>query len=165
MATKSAWLQIRVSPTQKAALRRLARGAGQDLSAWVLARALPGGRVRFHELIRDLGAAANPRFALAELADLLVPMTPTEFGDATATVPDSLRTLDPFLQNYLAATVEHLAAIKSRPAPAWTAAVPPVETPWFATGLPALRLHLLRSAPVAFRRRNLFPDTVADGRV
>jgi len=37
--------------------------------------------------------------------------------------------------------------------------------PWFATTLQSLRLHLLRVAPAAFRRRNLFVDAGAGGRV
>jgi hypothetical protein len=37
--------------------------------------------------------------------------------------------------------------------------------PSFATEPPGLRLHLLRSAPVAFMRRNLFVDASIGDRV
>ena len=49
--------------------------------------------------------------------------------------------------------------------PAWTSEVEPLPEPWFATDLPGLRLHLLRSAPVAFKRRNLFVDASIGDRV
>ena len=49
-ATKSAQLQIRVSPAEKAAIERAAHRAGLDMSAYVLARVLPALRIRLAEL-------------------------------------------------------------------------------------------------------------------
>ncbi|MGH7310893.1 MAG: plasmid mobilization protein, partial [Candidatus Rokuibacteriota bacterium] len=40
-SAKSAQLQIRVSPAEKAAIQRAARRAGLDMSAYVLTRVLP----------------------------------------------------------------------------------------------------------------------------
>ncbi len=48
--TKSAQLQIRVSPAQKAAIRQAAKRAGIEMSAYVLARALPALPRRFSDL-------------------------------------------------------------------------------------------------------------------
>jgi hypothetical protein len=165
MVTKSQQLQIRVTPDQKAALKRLAQGAGQDVSRYVLARTLPEARVRFHEIIRALGAGADHRFALAELNDLLAGLTPTQLPDAVAVAPPELRDLSPLLQNYVAAMVEQASYQRETPAPAWCRDVHPLEAPYFATPLRSLRLHLLRAAPVPFKRRNILVDSGVGARV
>jgi len=165
MSTKSQQLQIRVSPAQKAALKRLARGAGQDLSGYVLARALPESRLRFGEIIRALGDALDHRFALAELNDLLSSLARTQLPDAVAVAPPELRDLPPLLQNYVAAMVEQASHQREVPAPSWVRDVPSLEAPYFATPLRNLRLHLLRAAPVPFKRRNLFADSGVGARV
>ncbi len=52
------------------------------------------------------------------------------------------------------------------PPPAWVRDVEPMETePRFATPLAGLRLHLLRTAPVPFKRRNIFIDSSIGDRV
>ena len=71
MASKSQQLQIRVAPRQKAALKRLARAAGVDVSAYVLARALPAAGVEFAAILARLGDEDDHRYALAELNDFL----------------------------------------------------------------------------------------------
>ena len=69
------------------------------------------------------------------------------------------------VQNYLAAMVEQVCAARDVPAPSWARRVPPLERPWFGSQLQSLRLHLLRSSPAPFRRRNIFIDTGMGGRV
>ena len=165
MSTKSSQLQIRVTPSQKAALKRLARAAGQDVSSYVLSRSLPEPRLTFEAMVRSLGAGEDHRFALAELNDLLAALTPAQLPDAVGMVPPTLRELSPFLENYVAAMVEQACAQRRVPAPPWVAAVSPLLTPHFATPLRGLRLHLLRAAPIAFKRRNLFVDAAVGDRV
>jgi len=163
VGTKSSQLQIRVSPREKSALEALARRAGQSVSAYVLSRVIPPAHLRFAELVRDLAQEPDRRFVLAELNDLLTGLSPMELREAVAEA--DLERLSPFLQNYVAAMVE-LAAERKGLAPApWTREVVPLEEPYFATDLPGLRLHLLRSAPVAFKRRNLFVDASIGDRV
>jgi hypothetical protein len=73
--------------------------------------------------------------------------------------------MDPVRANQLAAMIELRAAeLRVRP-PAWVEQVPPLATPWFATSLVGLRLHLLCNSPPAFRRRNLFVDSTLGDRV
>lgn len=163
MSTKSSWIQIRVSPQQKAALERLAREAGQSLSAFVLDRALPPARIRFAELLRLLAQEGERRFALAEINDFLTRLAPVELEAAVATA--DLDSLPPDFQNYVAAMVELAAQQKGVAPPRWTRDVAPLAEPSFATDLPGLRLHLLRSSPVAFKRRNLFVDASVGDRV
>ena len=67
-----------------------------------------------------------------------------------------------FLAEQFKANRSHLKGVAP---PAWTGRVDPLEAPWFATSLKTVRLHLLRSAPVAFRRRNLFVDSSVGARV
>ena len=166
MIAKSEQLQIRVTPHQKAALKRHARAAGLDVSTYVLARVLPPESDRFAELIRALGAADDHRFVLAELHDLLVACPSTAFTEALQRASfsaQSLGGLSALLQNYVAAMVEEAANQKSVTPPAWVRDVLPLETPYFATTLRGLRQHLLASSPVPFKRRNLFVDsTVGD---
>jgi hypothetical protein len=160
---KSEQLQIRVTREQKAALRRLAGRAGQDVSSYVLARALPAAALRFDALLRALARESEPGYALAELSDLLASLASGELADATADA--DLGDLSPYLQNYVAAMVERAAELRGVAPPAWTGGVPVLEEPHFAAPLPGLRLHLLRASPVAFRCRNLFVDASVGERV
>lgn len=163
MGAKSEYLQIRVTSRQKALLKRAAAAVGQDVSAYVLSRALPNARLRFGELLGVLGEASDHRFVLAELNDFLAALPPGEMRDATGHA--DLAAVSPFLRNYVAAMVEQAAYRNGIPAPPWTRQVPPLDTPWFATPMKALRLHLLRAAPVPFKRRNLFVDSSVGSRV
>lgn len=163
MGTKSRQLQIRVTPQEKAALKRQARRAGQEVSVYVLARLLPAARLRFGELLRALRDERERRFALAELNDLLAGLAPVEFREAAAEA--DLRELSPYLQNYVAAMVEQAAHQKHVAPPAWANGVEPLEEPRFAAPLPSLRLHLLHAAPVPFKRRNIFVDSGVGDRV
>jgi len=161
--TKTQQLQIRVTPEQKSALARLARRAGQDVSSFVLSRALPSAALRFGEILSALGEAHRQRFALAELNELLAELAPRQLAEVTGRA--DLRGLSAYLQNYVAAMVE-LAAHRKRVAPpAWVREIPPLEEPHFAAPLEGLRLYLLRASPVPFKRRNLFIDSSVGDRV
>ena len=163
MSAKTQQLQIRVSPRQKAALKRMARSAGADVSAYVLSRLLPAGSSRFAELLRGLETESDQKFALAELNDLLHATPPVCFPDTVAVA--DLRALSPYLQNYVAAMVEQAAEAKRLAPPTWVRDVIPLDTPRFATTLRSLRMHLLRSSPVPFKRRNIFIDASVGARV
>lgn len=158
---KSHQLQIRVTASQKAELKRHAQRAGLDMSTYVLTRALPATGSEFAELIGVLAGGDGHRFALAELNDLLAGLASAAFADAVSGV--DLHRLSPFLQNYVTAMVEHAAHLKAVPPPAWARDIEPLELPYFAVPFGRLRPHLLRSSPVAFKRRNLFVDaTIGD---
>jgi len=163
MASKTDQLQIRVTPRQKDALRRQARAAGVDVSTYVLARALPSANTRFVEILRALERDDDRRFALAELSDFLEGCAPMDFGDAVAGGGPSR--LLPWVQNYVAAMVEFAADRKRVPPPTWVAKVEPLDEPHFATPMRSLRMHLLLSAPVVFKRRNIFVDASIGARV
>lgn len=165
MTAKSQQLQIRVTPEQKVALQQLAAASGQDVSSYVLSRALPEARLRFREIVRAMRDFADHRFGLAELNELLAGMTAAQFSDAVETVPAALWNLSPLLQNYIAAMVEQAANLQGVPPPLWVRDVIPLEEAHFATDLSGLRLHLLRFAPVPFKRRNIFADSSVGARV
>ena len=141
METRSEQLQIRLTPREKSTLKRRARAAGQDVSAYVLSRALPSSTDRFAAIVEALKDESNRRFALAELNDALTLLAPIEFAGAVDQV--DVQALSPLLQNYVAAMVEHAARGKSVEAPAWTRTIDPLGEPYFATSLNSLRLHLL----------------------
>ena len=84
MPTKTQQLQIRVSPQQKAALKRQARAAGLDVSRYVLSRLVPDTRDEFTTLVRSLHSDADHRYALAELNDFLTACPPVAFAEAVA---------------------------------------------------------------------------------
>ncbi len=160
---KSQQLQIRVSTSQKAALKRHARLAGMDMSSYVLSRALPAASAKVAGVVDRLAGPDGYKFGLAELNDLLAGLPSAAFVDAVADI--DVQKLSPFLQNYVAAMVEHAAHQKQMPSPGWATTVEPLESPWFAVTFPKLRMHLLRTAPVAFKRRNLFVDATIGDRV
>lgn len=163
VVAKSRQLQVRVTPTQKAALKRLARRAGLDVSSYVLRRALPPAQARFAEIVRALREEEQHRFALAALNDFLSDLAAAELEDAVAQV--DLQALSPFLQNYVAAMVEQAANRKGTSPPSWVQRVEPLEEPYFAVPFKRLRPHLLRAAPLAFKRRNIFVDAAVGDRV
>ena len=133
------------------------------LSAFVLARTLVPARLRLEEILAELSTAENPRFVLAELHDFLVDISLEEWDEVLGEVDVSA--LPDFLSNYVAAMIEMAAERKGVKPPEELRAIPVLKEPYFATSLPGLRLHLLRTAPVPFRRRNLFIDSTVGDRV
>ncbi len=163
MPPKTEHLQIRVTPQEKAALKRQADAAGRDVSNYVLSRLVPPEQDRFAGILRGLGEDENRRFALAELNDFLHAWSPAVSPEALGEA--ALGELSPYLRNYVAAMVEQAAEQKRVAPPAWVRDVAPLDAPRFATPLKALRMHLLRSAPVPFKRRNIFVDSGVGARV
>ena len=163
MAGKTEQLQIRLTAGEKRRLRQLARRAGLDVSAFVLARSLPPTQERFQRAVRALHDEDDRRYILAELGEMLVPLGAGELESAVEQADVS--GLSPFAQNYLAATVEHLCAMRGARFPEWTRSIVALAEPWFATSLRSLRCHLLKRSPVAFKRRNLFVDAGPDASV
>lgn len=166
MSTKTQQLQIRVTPRQKAMLKRRARAAGLDLSGFVLAQALPSAANRFAGMVRQLRHDARRSFALAELNDLLHTCTPAELANAAGYADlGAIRGLSSYLQNYVAAMTEQAAHQKGVEPPVWTRDIAPLGAPHFVSPLTGLRAHLLRTAPVPFKRRNIFVDAGIGDRV
>ena len=159
---KSAQLQIRVSPAEKAAIQRAARRAGLDMSAYVLARVLPAPARRFQELTEACRDPEGARFALAELNSWLASLGTAELQEAVASPPSGLA---PYLANYVAAMVEYACAQHGVAPPAWTRAIAPLTEPVFGSALMSLRLYLLTHSPAPFRRRNIFIDATVGARV
>lgn len=160
---KSDQLQIRVSSSQKATLKKAAKRAGVDVSTYVLSRVLPQARTQALDILAALRRGADQRFALAELHDLLASQAPATLAEVTADF--DLSPLSPFLQNYIAAMVEHAAHRAGVTPPPWTRAIAPLDEPYFAVPFARLRPHLLRASPPAFKRRNLFVDAAVGDRV
>lgn len=160
---KSAQIQLRVAPAQKADLMRRARAAGLGLSEWMLGRLIPDRRVRFLALTRSLATTSRPSYVLAAIHDLLAGLHRADLADVTEGFVDSTRS--GVVSNQLAAMVETAAARLGTPPPRWVDDIRPLRTPWFASDLISLRLHLLCNSPPAFRRRNLFVDASVGARV
>lgn len=121
-------------------------------------------QTRFAQLLQLLREDDQRGFVLAELNDLLASLTSGELSNAVEHA--DLTGLTPYLRNYVAAMVELAAHQRDVPPPAWVREVEPLEMePHFATPLASLRLHLLRTAPVPFKRRNIFIDSSLGDRV
>ncbi len=162
MQAKTSQLQIRVSPTEKATLKRLASASGLSVSAYVLSRVLPAAGEALNRKIGALERAEELDGALAELVGYLAELDEGEFGQATEQV--ELTGLTPLQRNYAAAAVEREASRRDRPPPAWTADVEPLHRPHFPLGLRALRPHFMRVSAPAFKRRNVFHPIPSDPR-
>lgn len=163
MGTKTSQLQIRVSPGEKAMLKRLAAEAGLSVSAYVLATVLPSIQVEFSRRIAGLRGSGNHAGVLAELHLFLSELTPEVLAVAVAdTDVDELPIL---LRNYVAASVEQACHRWPITPPAWVDAVPPLDRPDFAWDLRSLRPHLMRVTPLAFKRRNVFIAAHGDARL
>jgi hypothetical protein len=163
MAGKSEQIQIRVTLREKAALKRLARRAGQSLSSYVLSRALPAPQTRFDRILQALRKDEDRGFALAELNDLLSGLAGVELEE-TLRYAD-LGGLSPEARNYVAAMVEQTAYRKGVEAPPGRGGWRPWMNLSSPLSLGSLRPYLLRVAPVAFKRRNIFVDASVGDRV
>ena len=161
--SKTEQLQIRVTSAEKRAIQGAARRSGMTISAWVLAQALPGARAKFHQIVERLGSGDDESFALADLNDLLASLGAEDLPRAVEYPPQLPKGAR--LQNQVAAMVELAAGQRGVPSPSWTRDIEPLKEPVFGTTLKSLRLHLLVSAPPAFRRRNLFVDASVGDRV
>lgn len=161
--TKTTQLQIRVSPAEKSHIHQQAKHSKMSVSEWVLSQILSVDSNHFQEIVNNLASSKKVSFEFAELNDFLSQLPAKAFERAVSQVPQ--RKLEPYVANYLAAMVEEAASKKGAPPPNWTKDIPPLSSPRFATELESLRLHLLTSSPVAFRRRNIFIDTSIGGRV
>ena len=162
LPARTAQLQIRVTPAEKAALARVARRAGLGMSAYVLGRALPVLARQWEARLKELARSGGNRIALAGLSAWLAGLGTSELAAAVEPPPPPL---SEFHANYVAAMVEQLCAAAGIDAPAWTRDIEPLKHPAFGTELISLRLHLLAHSPAPFRRRNLFIDTAAGGQV
>ena len=134
-----------------------------SMSDWVLSKTLPPLSETFQGLLKALSTADKPGYVLAELNELLTQLSTGEFKLAVSEPPQVQ--LDPYWENYVAATIEQAAAGKSVDAPSWTGDVKPLKEPVFGSSLQSLRLHLLTHSPVAFRSRNIFIDSSIGDRV
>lgn len=160
---KTEQLQIRVSRSQKLAIKKQAQKAQMNMSDWILTKAFPTAQMSFQDLLAEIAASEMPSFAFAELLELIGPMGADEFESAVSEFPEV--ELDPYWKNYLAATVEHAAAMKHAKVPSWTRDVIPLEEPAFGSSLESLKLHLLVNSPPAFIKRNIFIDSSVGDRV
>ncbi len=160
--SKTAQLQIRVSAAQKSAIQRAAVRAGMNMSNYVLSRVLSVPGTQFQDTVRQC-AGSEPRHALAELNSLLSNLTAGELREAIAAPPGVL--LTPLLANTIAAMVELACARRDIALPAWTGGIEPLPVPAFGSTLQSVRLHLLKSSPAPFRRRNLFVDSTLGDRI
>ena len=103
MPAKTSQLQIRISPKDKARLRKLAMSAGMDVSSYLLSRALPDEVGHFAALTAELATTDAPAFVFAELHDLLSRCTAVDFSELVDTaLPVRLVA---WRANYLAAMV------------------------------------------------------------
>lgn len=161
---KTEHLQIRVSAEQKERIKAQAARSREDVSKWVLRRLLPAPSDEFQRLIDRMKSDSSARSrALAEMHDFLQRCSATRLEVAVQSA--DLARMDAWTSNYLAAMVEYACAGRRVPVPEWPKDIPPLTTPWFASRLESLRLHLLTSSPPPFRLRNLFVDSTLGARV
>lgn len=163
MSSKTTFMQIRVTPKQKTAIRALAKRAGTDMSTYILEKTLPAQHLRWSQLLAALAASSAPQFAVADIHDFLAGLSARDFSDAVAALPP--RSLEPYWANYVAAMAECTAHQRGVAPPQWTKAIAPLTHPAFGTDLLSLRPLLLRTAPPPFRNRNIFIDATVGARV
>ena len=160
---RTAHLQIRVTPAQKAAIERAARRTGMGMSAYVLAKALPAQADHWRSHLREIETSGGARIAFAGLSGWLSGLSSAELKEALDSAPPAA--LSAVQANTVAAMVEHACAEREVAPPAWARHIEPLALPEFGSKLTSLRLHLLAHSPAAYRRRNLFVDTAVGGQV
>lgn len=162
---KTSQIQLRVTPEQKALIKKKAQQANKDLSSWIIETILPTKAHIFLDLVKNLAKANENQesFCLAMISDFLLSLETYDLNRATdVPLPHSLT---PLRANYLAAMVEHTAITKGATPPSWTNNIKPLSDPWFGTDLRSVRLYLLAASPLAFKRRNIFIDSTVGNRI
>ena len=160
--SKTSQLQIRVSPSEKEALKRLAEESGVSVSQYVLSRALPTHRMEFEDAVDALREGGARGDALPRLTRFLARLSNPDFAEATG--GGAPRHLPALLQNYAAAAVEREASRRGATPPAWPREVEAMPRPNFAWDLRSLRPHLMRVTPPAFKARRVFVAAPGDPR-
>ena len=74
------------------------------MSDWVLSKVLPRRQAAFEAKIQAISKAEQPRYAVADLNEMLTALTPTEFDLAVSEPPRTKLSL--YWENYVAAMVE-----------------------------------------------------------
>lgn len=156
MPARTCQLQIRLTPDEKAALKRRASAAGMTVSRYVLEHALPKTGREVGRMVADLSASPGAAHALRPLADLIEAIPGADFHEALA--DSALDDLEPVSRNHVAALVEQAAHGKGVDPPEWVDRVTPLDRPHFWWALPSLRPHQVRVTPVPFKRRGIFLD-------
>lgn len=160
---RSAHLQIRVTPEEKAAIEQAALRAGLGISSYVLRKVLPERAAQWKDLLAEVARSDGAKIAIAALSNWLASLGASEIRVALEAAPPA--GLRPVTVNTIAAMVEHVCVTRGVRVPQWTQEIPPLAKPEFGSMLNSLRLHLLTNSPAAFRRRNLFVDTAVGGQV
>ena len=154
MTGRTSQLQIRVSPEQKVALKRLAAAAGQNVSQYVLSRALPRSADDLARALDELRRGGDARSGLQTVARVLSGLGREDLEMSLASW--GVVGMSPLTLNRVVAFVEDLTATRGIDPPPWTATVPPLPRPHFRWSLDSLRPHQLRHTRAAYKRRNLF---------
>lgn len=76
--------------------------------------------------------------------------------DSTLIQEAPLAELDARLRGLCASVTEALCCELHMPPPPWCAGIPPLEHPWFVTGIDNLKAMALIESPVWFRARRIF---------
>jgi len=148
----------------KRKIQQSARKAGLDMSEWILNGLFPERTLEFNQLIETLVHGSNKKVAYAAIADFLTGLSPLEFKQAVSPMPP-LAALSDVEQNYLAAMLEFAAHQQGVAPPAWVRDIDPLAHPYYGAPFKSLRLHLLMSSPIPFKRRNIFIDSSLGDRV
>lgn len=143
----------------------MAKTKGKSVSEFVLERIFRGtsSLERFSDIVRTLDEAGLERNSLAELNDLLSTI-PVADLKSILEAPRHLGASS-LVRAYVASMLEQACELKTARIPPWLFRVPALPSPWFASTLGSLRMHLLLSSPPSFRKRNLFIDSSLGARV
>lgn len=89
MEKKTAQLQIRVTPRQKALIRQQAQAHGMDMTQWILTRSLPSRQETLHTVLAALAQGEQePDLLFGDIFNLLKDLSAPEFSLTLARPPD-----------------------------------------------------------------------------
>lgn len=163
VVNKTEFLQIRVTSAEKKEIQTQAKKLGMDMSVWVKSRLFSEQNQNYRELIDSLLDQNSSKEALASLNDFLHALSAKDFHEVVTAIPEDF--FNSFTGNYIAAMVEMAAHQKNITSPSWTKKYMGISEPYFSSAFEKLRLHLLVSSPIPFRRRNIFIDSTVGDRV
>lgn len=133
------------------------------MSEYILTRIFPEQKFRWMGLLTKLSRSKKTSFVLSEIHDFLAGLSSDDWIATVSEAPED--SIEPVWLNYVCAMLELAASQKKVAPPEWTKLVEPLNTPYYASELLSLRLHLLTSAPPPFRKRRLFIDASVGDRV
>lgn len=157
---KDTHIQIRLSSTQKKVVEKNAKTQGLSISQYLLNLIEKDSSFdkKLTIIINEILKNGLDPYLLSEFSILVLDLSNNDLLKLVEKPFSS--NCNGLSLNYLLATLETELKRRNLELPEWFGNIKSLKEPWFGTNLKSLRGFLLLNSPLAFRRRNIFIDSL-----